>query len=104
TLIPDKPCPNTQSRSFPQQLTSVLASFAASGFKTGNNILAGIIPPTNVYPPPPLKAGYTAPSFPGMQVFCALALKAMHSLHEHRGHARMPLRIAPIFLTPSNDP
>jgi hypothetical protein len=41
----------------------ILASFAVYGFKTGNNILAGILLPTSVYSPPPLKAGYTAPSF-----------------------------------------
>jgi len=94
---------NTQSRSFPQQPTSILASFAAPGFRTGNDILAGILLPTRVHPPPPLKAGYTAPSLYRNAGF-PFTVHTVKSLHEYRGHARMPLRIAPALLTPSTDP
>lgn len=55
----------------------------------------------NAYSPPPLKAGYAAPSFYQMQVFI---LQIVVCLRGYVGHARMPLRIAPIPLTPSNDP
>ena len=87
---------------FPGNPHQFLASFADDGFKAGDTVLAGTFSPFRAHPPPPLKAGYTAPSFYQMQVF--FLSSPMRSLHGYEGHARMPLRIAPIPLTPSDDP
>ena len=91
-----------QSRSFPQQLPPTFSLFCNRNFKADDDTSAKASPPHCAYPLLSLKAGYTAPSYPGMQVFPSLAGKP--GPPRMWGHARMPLRIAPSPLTPSNDP
>lgn len=104
TLILDKPCYGAHSLGvFLNNSHQSLASFAA-----GISKQTTILRPKYHRPYVLIRCGHSRqatlhPVFPGMQVFSSLSF-AKPEPPWMWGHARMPLRIAPAPLTPSNDP